>query len=377
MSIKVLYFVTEDWYFLSHRLPLALAVKNHGCEVVLVTRTSESSSRIQDSGIRVISLKHLRRSSMNPFREILALIELFRIYRRERPDLTHHVAIKPAIYGTLIAKLLGIQGTVNALGGMGLVFSANKKVYAFLRVGLRGGFRSLFCGLQNRMIVQNQHDFDYLSSALQHGTNNVRLIRSAGVDLQQYAPKPFLSRPPIVMLASRMIMDKGICEFIEAARILKDGGVQAKFVLVGSPDSENPNSIPESSLLEWSKTGVVEWWGYSSDMPHTLSKASIVCLPSYYGEGVPKILIEAMACARPIVTTDMPGCRDLVQPMRNGLLVRPRDAQHLANALGQLLSDLPSLAVMGFEGRSIAEERYSLSQVVAETLDVYRELVTL
>jgi len=372
---KFLFIVTEDWYFCSHRLPLAVALKKAGHEVVVATRLGDYKKVIEESDIRAVPLECMRRSSLNLFRELAAFIELFFILRRERPDLVHLVALKPVIYGSLAAKLVGVPSRVNALGGLGFIFSSNRLLARLLRPILLGLFRFFFNDPHSRLILQNQNDLILVTERARVDQRGVRLIRSAGVDLDQYIALDIPSGLPLVMLASRMLWDKGVGEFVEAARALQVQGIHARFVLVGEPDAENPSSVSKAQLHEWNKSGVVEWWGFRKDMPNILSQASVVCLPTYYGEGVPKVLIEAMACGRPIVTTDMPGCRDLVQSGKNGLLVSPKDTVGLAKSLAALVLNRSLCEKMGIEGRRIVEKEFSLKRVTQETMAVYEELL--
>lgn len=372
---KFIYLVSEDWYFCSHRLPLAIAAKEAGNEVVVVTRLTEHKQTIERHGLRVIPLRHMRRSSLNVFREIATFVELVFIFLRERPDLVHLVAIKPVVYGALAAKLVGIPARVNALGGLGFVFSSKRLLARFLRPLLLWVFRLIFNDSCSRLILQNHDDLSLMTAKGRVHKGSVCLIRSAGVDLNQYAVRDMPVGQPVVMLASRMLWDKGVGEFVDAAQALRAQGISARFVLVGAPDPENPSSVSSEQLRHWNDTGVVEWWGYRTDMPEVLSQASVVCLPSYYGEGVPKVLIEAMACARPIVTTHMPGCRELVQSGKNGVLVRPKDSKDLKNCLAALILDRSLCQKMGAEGRRIAESEFSLTRVVGETMAIYGELL--
>jgi glycosyltransferase involved in cell wall biosynthesis len=372
---KVLFVVTEDWYFCSHRLPLALALQEKGHQVVVATRLKDHRQLIEDSGIRVVALGRMKRSSLNVFREISAFIELLSIFRSERPDLIHLVAVKPAIYGSLAAMLAGVPSRVNALGGLGFVFSSNSMLARFLRPLLLATFRLIFNDSRSRLILQNSDDLMLVTERARVSRHHVRLIRSAGVDLDQYAVLDIPDGVPVVMLASRMLWDKGVGEFVEAATALKAKGVPARFVLVGNPDDDNPSSVSRKLLQDWHASGVLEWWGHRTDMPAVLSQASVVCLPSYYGEGIPKVLIEAMACGRPIVTTDMPGCRDLVRDDTNGFTVKPKDAAALAERFARLVSHRSQCKSMGVEGRRIAETEYSLTQVTQETMAVYEELL--
>jgi glycosyltransferase involved in cell wall biosynthesis len=368
---KILFVVTEDRYFCSHRLQLAAFAVSHGHEVVVATRVTDCREVIEEARIRTVPLRRLKRSSLNFVRELAALIELIYVFRRERPDLVHLVALKPVVYGYFAARLSGDFPIINALGGLGYIFSSRRIVARLLRFILLYALRHVLNSPRSTLILQNSDDLIYLSAKAQVSGEKMRLIRGAGVDLKLYSVEELPDGPPIVMLASRMLWDKGIGEFVEASSALKALGVDARFVLVGGPDPENPSSISRTQLQKWHASGVVEWWGYRSDMPKVLAQSSIVCLPSYYGEGVPKILIEAMACGRPIVTTDMPGCRDLVRSGRNGVLVRPRDPVALMEGLHSFMLNKSLLQLMGIEGRRIVEDEFSLSRVAHETMEVY------
>lgn len=372
---KIIFLITEDWYFCSHRLSLAIIAKKAGFDVIVATRITKLKKYIEDSGVRVIPLHRLKRSNLSPISEFLALIEICAMFRREKPDLVHLVALKPVIYGSLAAKMLGVPARVNALGGLGFVFSSERLVARLLRPFLLLMLRFVFNDRRSRLILQNPDDIRLLVDKGRVDSCGVRLIRGAGVDLNCYVPRDLPAGVPIVMLASRMLWDKGVGEFVHAAIRMKAKGIDARFVLVGEPDTENPSSVPREQLIEWHATGVVEWWGYCSDMPKALSESTIVCLPTYYGEGVPKVLIEAMACGRPIVTTDMPGCKDLIMERTNGLLVKPRDSVGLAESLSELVLDRSLCQRMGLEGRRIAENEFSLKKVTEETLAIYGELL--
>jgi len=373
---KILFVVTEDWYFCSHRLPLAVAAKKASYDVIVATRITNHQENIERNGIRTINLRYMKRSSLNILRELTAFFELLLLFRKEKPDLVHMVALKPVIYGSLAAQLLGVSCKVNALGGLGFIFSSKWALARFLRPIILTVFRFIFNDHRSRLILQNENDWSLVTNKAGVDRKNVRLIRSAGVNLDDYVQTELPDGTPIVILASRMLWDKGIDEFATAANLLREQGISARFVLVGEPDIENPSSVPREQLHKWNDAGVIEWWAYRENMPEVFSQASIVCLPSYYGEGVPKVLIEAMACARPIVTTDMPGCRDVIREEKNGILIKPKNAADLAGALELLLNNPSLCQKMGREGRLIAEKDYSLTKVIKETLNVYQELLS-
>ena len=376
---KVLFVVTEDWYFCSHRLPLALKLIEKGYDVLLATRVSVHEQRLVNLGIKVISLNKLRRSSINPIIELLAFFELYFLIREERPDILHQVALKPIIYGSIIALFLKTKFIVNAFGGMGSLFITRKTIFAEIaKFILLQFFKRLFNKPQFRVIVQNSHDYKIFQNKADINSSNLRLIPSAGVELHKFSVFKIESEVPAAILASRMLWDKGVGEFVTAAMELKSEGFKAKFILAGNPDPENPNSISERKLRNWHNTGAVEWIGFRNDIPKLFSKCWVVCLPSYYGEGVPKVLIEAMAASRPIITTTMPGCEDLISVNgQNGILVQPRDSQSLKSALKYLLSDNVRCNEMGQKGLQLVSQKYSSIKIINDTLKIYEEVCVL
>jgi glycosyltransferase involved in cell wall biosynthesis len=373
---KLLFLVAEDWYFCSHRMPLASAAHKEGYEVSVVTRVNQHAEVIRAAGLTLIPLRRMRRSGLRPLQELASLAEIWRIYRRERPDLVHHVGLKPVVYGGLVARMLNVRGVVSALAGLGFVFSSDRFFARLVRPVVKVAFSCLLKRRNARVIVQNERDFEVLTKDVGIPSNSIRLIRGAGVDVNLYGNNPPSVHPPLVVLIARMLWDKGVGDFVEAATRIHRSGVDARFALVGIPDPENPTSVPESQLRAWHESGNIEWWGYRSDIPAVLEMASICCLPTFYGEGVPKALIEAMASGRAIVTTDIPGCRELVANGRNGILVAPRDVVALGAALEALIRDPERCRDMGMAGRSMVEQSLSLRQVLAATLALYAELVS-
>jgi len=369
---KLLFFVTEDWYFVSHRLTLAVSAKAAGYEVAVLTRVRAHGGLIRDSGLRLIPFE-IARTGLNPFREAWTLFRLIRLYRKERPDLLHHVALKPVLYGSIAARWAGRPAIVNALAGMGWLCSSWGATHR-----VRSVVRSILTRLLKRglTIVQNPEDARMLVEA-GVPASLIKRIPGAGVDPRLYGKEAPDSGPPLVVLVARMLWDKGVGDFVEAATRIRHAGFKARFALVGIPDPENPTSVPDTQLRAWHERGHIEWWGYRADIPAVLAKASIACLPTFYGEGVPKALIEAMASRRPIVTTDIPGCRELVDGGRNGILVAPRDVNALTAALEALIRDPERCRRMGEAGRLMVEKSLSLDHVLQETINLYQELVPL
>ena len=369
---KLLFFVTEDWYFCSHRLPLGIGAREAGYDVAVVTRVNRHGSIIEAAGLQLIPLP-LSRGGKNPLTEWRSLFALYRILKQEQPDILHNVAMKPVLYGSLAARLAGTPHIVNALAGLGHIF-ADRERAGGLRAFVKLAFRWLLKG-DTQVIVQNPDDLRLLLDVGAITPDQATLIRGSGVNLALFPQQAEPAGVPVVMLAARLLWDKGVREFVEAAELLHNARVSARFVVVGEPDPENHSSIPAEQMAAWRDAGSIEWWGKRTDMPTVLAQSHIVCLPSYYGEGVPKILLEAAAIGRPIVTTDMPGCREAVTQGDNGLLVPARDAAALAAALKTLLNDPTRRKEMGQRGRERAEREFSEERVVSQTLDLYRRLL--
>ena len=368
--MRLLFVVTEDWYFVSHRLPLAVAAHKAGFDVAVATRVGEHGEAIRAAGIRLISFNLSRRHG-NP---LLEVIKLARLYAREQPDIVHHVALKPIVYGTLSAWCARVPARVNAVAGLGWLFTSSRGITRLIRPVVQATLVWLLNRRGSLTIVQNPDDRALLIHA-HLLESRLRLIRGAGVDTTVFHPTPEPSGPVCVILAARMLWDKGVREFVEAARLLTQAGVCARFALVGDPDPDNPASVPVEALRTWHGHNGVEWWGRRKDMPSVFRAAHIACLPSYYGEGLPKVLLEAAACGLSIVTTDAPGCREIVRNGENGFLVPMRDAQALAHALRILIDDEELRARMGRRAREIVLAEFSQELVVAATLAVYQELI--
>lgn len=367
----LLFVVTEDWYFCSHRLPLAQAARALGFDVVVVAREDKDGNRIRSEGFRLIPLD-MRRGEIRPLGEFGSLFALWRIIRREHPEIVHNVAIKPVILGTLAARMAGVHGVVNALAGLGYVFTSHDRKAFFLRVVIRLAFGILFRSPSVRIIVQNSVDKALIES-FGVSAGRIALISGAGVDLSSFPPKPEPCDPVVVAMVSRMLWDKGVRDLVEAARILMQHEHNVRIRLVGPMDASNPSSIPETNLKAWVAEGIVEWSGPTSDVASVWANAHIGVLPSYR-EGLPKSLLEAAACGRPLIATDVPGCRDVVVHEETGLLVPPKNPRALAEAIVRLARDAPLRARLGNAARERVKAHFSVEQVVEQTLSLYRSI---
>jgi glycosyltransferase involved in cell wall biosynthesis len=370
-----MFVVNVDWFFLSHRLPIALEAQRQGYQVHIATGLTGKQGELERHGLVVHPLT-MDRSSAGLISALHTGFQLWKIFRAVRPDVVHLVTIKPVLLGGIVARLAGVRSVVAAVSGLGFVFVATG-VKAAIRRWMVGSLYKLALGHRNlRVIFQNPEDRDSLVKLTHIPDSIVTMIPGSGVDLDAYSYKPLPQGIPIVVLAARLLADKGVREFAQAARLLKQRGVNARFCLVGTPDLANPTSLTDAELTQWANEGLVELWGHRADMPQVLEASRLVVLPSYYGEGLPKVLIEAAACGRAVITTDHPGCRDAIIPGVTGLLVQVRDAKALADAIEELINDPERCKVMGEAGRRLAESAFDVRQVVATHLQIYQELVS-
>ncbi len=374
MSRKLLFVVNVDWFFLSHRLPIALEAMRQGYQVHIATGLTDKQGELECNGLVVHPLV-LDRRGAGLGNAWLTMVQLWQIFKAVRPDVVHLVTIKPVLFGGLVARMARVPAVVAALSGLGYVFVA-KGVKGSARRWLVCGLYRLALGHHNlKVIFQNPDDRASLARLVHLPDRKAVMIRGSGVDLTQYSVMPMPSGMPVVVLAARLLADKGVLEFVKAARLLKQRGCKARFVLVGKVDRANPTSFTDAEVSVWVHAGVVEWWGHRADMPQVLATAQVVVLPSYYGEGLPKVLIEAAACGRVVVTTDHPGCRDAIDPGVTGVLVPVRNAMVLADAIEDLINNPLRCQVMGNAGRALAEKAFDVRQVVAAHLQIYQELI--
>lgn len=367
----LLFLVTEDWYFVSHRLELARAAIAGGYRVVVATRIQHDYDKIVAAGCEVHPIRW-RRSGNTPWAHLRALRDVVAVYRDVRPDIVHHVALKSVILGSVAARISGVRRRVNALAGLGYVFSSTTYRARLARPVFRMLLRWALRGDRRWTIVQNRGDQQTLLDGGIVSADHVRLIRGSGVDVREYPPGTVQAAIPQIVLVARMLWDKGIGDFVAAAERAVAGGAVARFILVGDPDPENPAAVPLRQLEEWHDRGPVEWWGHREDIPDILSRSAIFCLPTRYGEGVPRSLLEGGAAGLALVATDSVGCREIIRNGENGVLVPPGDVPALASALKRLIADPEERARLGRAARATIERDFSLDQVIRETLEVYR-----
>lgn len=370
---KLLFVITEDWFFASHFLERGVAAVRAGYEVAVATRPTTKVSLIESHGIRVIPIEFSRRG-LNPLRELRTALKLRSIVREFRPDIVHNVALKPVVTGTLGELLAGSRRIINAPVGMGHVFTADSHGSRLVRAILKLLLRKLLNPRGSIVIIENEDDLRELVERGYVRPHEIRMVRGAGVDPGAFVPGAEPAGPITVLLVSRILRDKGVLEFVGAARRVREEHPGTRFLIVGSPDDGNPSSFRESDMRRWEESGDVQCLGFRTDVAELLSAAHVACLPSYR-EGLPKSLLEAAAAGKPIVTTNVPGCRTVVENGVNGLLVPARDTDALARAIARLVEDPQLRARLGQAGRQRAELEFSSAIIIEQTLNIYRSMV--
>jgi len=370
---KVLYFVAEDWSFCSHRLPIARAARDTGWDVVVVARESEHGNVIRDEGFKYHPLA-LQRGGLNPFKDVFVIYKLVAILRQEKPDLIHAVAIKPVIYGSIAARVSGVKHGVYALIGLGFVFLSASWKARLLRPFIR--YMLKLCDRKGSFVlVQNSDDASLMRENIGIAEEHIRIIRGSGVDTAQLPSMPESeSRPVICALVARMLWDKGVGEFVDAIRMLKEQGKEVEGWLVGGMDADNPAAIAESQLKQWQDEGVIQYKGYQSDIRSVWQQAHIAALPSYR-EGLPKSLLEAASCGRPMIAADVPGCREIVIDGETGLLVQAHSAAALADGINRLIESPELREQYGKKARELVETSLAVTHVNESTLKLYQDIL--
>ena len=370
---KALFIVVNvDWFFLSHRLPIALAAKEKGYRVTIVSKDTGKREEIEALGLRFINVE-FERSGANPLHELRCIKILYKIYKLEKPDIIHHVTLKASLLGCLAAKLSGIKRIVNAISGFGYNFTDERTgiKQRIIRTMMNMAFKSK----KFHFIFQNPDDINQFMKFNFVSESQIHLIKGSGVDLNKFTyEKPISKEKVQVILPARMLYDKGIIEFIQAAKKIKDKVVdKAEFVLVGDCDTINLSGIKEEDIKREIDVPFLNWIGFKKDIFSVIKNSDIVVLPSYR-EGLPKSLIEACAVGRPIVTTDVEGCRECVIEGYNGYLVPAKNIETLSEKMEDLINDPEKRIRMGHNGRILAEKNFSIDSVIREHLRIYKDL---
>lgn len=372
--MKLFYVVNEARFFISHRLALGLTAIARGDDVWVITAPATGEEELAQYGFKHVSVP-LTRSWFTLLSEIAAYRALKQLYRREKPDLVHHVTIKPVIYGSLAARAAEVAAVVNAVPGLGFVFSRRGLRAAGLRMLVNALYRFAFANISMRVIFQNSEDQrEFVDHSIVRKEQTI-LIRGSGVDLKSYIPAPETNGPLVFLLVSRMLREKGVIEFAQAAKLVKRQHPDWRFLLAGDLDPGNPSGVSRQELDALQKESGVQWLGYQADIPKLMAQAHVICLPTFYGEGLPKTLLEASAAQRAMIATDIAGCREVITSGVNGLLVPPRTVEPLAQAMLQLGGDPAMRQRLARAAREKAEAVFAVEDVVDHTFRVYDELL--
>lgn len=372
--LRVLFLANDDNFFFTHRLPIAKAVLEKGAITAVAAPDGPMRRQIEQAGFLFLPVRFFRRN-LNPLRELLTLSDVRRAYGVFRPDLVHQTTFKPIVIGSWVARRQKIPAIVNQITGLGYVYSGEGLSRRLLRKVAEWGYGNVLGALNSRVIFQNSDDRNQFVDKRLVVPERSLVIPGSGVDEEVFRPSGEPAPPVRILLPSRMLWDKGVGDAVAACHLLHAKGLDFRLVLSGAPDPQNPASIDEETLVAWNAEPFIEWIGFQHDMPALIAQSHIVCLPSFYREGIPKALIEAASCGRPLVSTDMPGCREIVRDGHNGLLAPPRDPARLAEALGKLIGDAELRKTMGRNGREMVLRRFSTQQIIAQTMQVYEELL--
>jgi glycosyltransferase involved in cell wall biosynthesis len=375
VKFKVIYVVNNPDFLISHRLEVCLKANNLGYSVNIICPYKPSVKKLEDLDFTV-HLLEFGRDRKNPLFELKTIFQLTNLFKIIKPDLVHLITIKPYLYGGISAKLAKVPAVVSAVAGLGTLFSSKSYKHRILRFCLYPLFKLAFVHNNQSVIFQNLDDRAALVAWRVVSESKVKMVRGSGVDLKSCPVIEESNSIPVVSFAARLLKDKGVEVFVDASAILKQRGVKARFWLIGEPDLGNTNSVTQSQLDSWAANGLVELFGFRKDIPQLFSQSNIVTLPSFYGEGLPKVLIEAAACSRPVITTDHPGCRDAVDADVTGVLVPIKDPEALADAINDLIENSDKRRSMGQAGRKLAEEVFDVNRVVDQHFDIYNELLS-
>lgn len=371
---KIILYANTAWYLFNFRLALALALKQKGYQVVLLAPYDQYVPKLEAHGFKVITVK-MDRMNLNPFTELVLLFSLWTIFRREAPEIVFNFTVKCAVYGSLVARLAGIRRRINAVAGLGTVFSSQKRAMVLLRYGVVGLLKLALSGQWSRVILQNPDDAKLFIEQLGIAKDKITLIKGSGVngvtfaEMEAARQQPWPPAPAKVLFASRLLWDKGIGDFVKAAQALAEGQ-HYRFLIAGEPDTGNPNAVSPEQLEQWAASGAVSLLGHIDNMAELLKEVDLVVLPSVYGEGVPRILIESAASGLPLIAFDVPGSREIVLNNENGFLLDAKQADTLAAHIAQIFADKARYQAMSKRSRQHFLQEFEESSVIKKTLEV-------
>ena len=368
---KILFVVNSDSFFVSHRLPIALKAQKEGFEVHVLAGLSDECKEIHNHKFKIYKL-NLKKTSINPISFWKSFYQVIRVLFLVRPDILHLITVKPIIWGGLAANLLKPKCVVASVTGLGQIHRDKRVSSKFIKKIIEILYRIAYSNKLNRFFIfQNNYDKNYIKKLLKISEDKIIMTNGAGVYLHKYKPKPFPENEPVFLFASRLLKAKGVLDFIEAANLVNN----AKFIIAGKYDPINRDSIEKKILDKAINSGKVKYLGYVENISKLINQSSVVVLPSYYGEGLPKILIEASACGRPVITTELPGCQDAIINRKTGYFVKPKSAVNLAKKINIFIKNPERIIAMGKESRRLAEKKFDINEVIKKHMILYKSFL--
>jgi glycosyltransferase involved in cell wall biosynthesis len=372
---KVAFIINVDWYFLLHWLDRAKAIRDSGYQVIIITRFSnkENFQRLKNAGFKCYEFK-LMRKSINPFLEARNLLRIYMLIKELSPKIVHAVTVKPIVYAGLVCNYLRIP-FIGSITGLGSVFSSRNVFVDLLKILVKQLYRMVFNNNHSLALFENGDDQKIFLKNRIINPESSRVMLGAGIDLKKFSyDENYPQGTPVVLFASRMIVDKGIYDFIGAIEYLKAKGIAVRAKIAGILDEDALNCVHESELKEWHNKGIVEWLGQCEDMPKLFRSSNVVVLPTKYGEGIPRVLIEAAAVGRPIVASDVAGCREIVKNEYNGFLVPIGDVKKISLAIEKIILNTDKQREFGRNGRDLVQKKFSKEKIIDQTIRAYNLL---
>ena len=369
MKKRILYIINVDWFFVSHFLPVGMEAIKRGYEVHIACAVTQQQKLLENLGF-VVHMLSLSRKGMNIIKEFETIREVYCIIKLVKPDILECFTVKPILYGGIIARFFAVQQRVFYVTGLGYAFIAKGVKGVITRAIIKNMYKLAIASQRSLVITENKFDTELINSLNVLDNRQIKIIKGAGVDLTQYVYKNENDNQITIVMACRLLKDKGVFEYIEAAKILKDKDICVAFELYGDIDTQNPSSLTEDDLKKIKSEGYVAVRGFCHDIASLFSKSNIVVLPSYR-EGLPKVLIEAAACGRAVVTTDVPGCRDAIIPDVTGLLCEVKNARDLAKKIEVLILNKQKRNDLGKKGRELAEREFDIRKIVQDHCALY------
>ena len=367
-----MFICNEDWFFISHRLPIGIEALNKGYEVHIASNLTGSHRQLLDYKFKVHKL-NIDRCKINFLNSVQLIFEILKLLKEVKPNIIHAITIKPVLFSGIALKFYKKAAFVASISGLGYVFISKDIFLKIIKVFVKISYKFALSHKRIKVIFQNKNDSSLITNICKLKSSEKTLIHGSGVDLEFYKPLEKDNNSNVVLFASRLLITKGILEFIESAKELIDK--KYKFTVAGKLDFENPDCISIEQLRKWESDNYIKYLGEAENVRDLIRKSKIVVLPSYYGEGLPKILIEAAACGKPVITTNHPGCRDAILPNKTGLLIPIKNSKELSIAINKLFESPKLYKSMSREARKLAIKKFDIKMVIKRHMQIYRELI--